>query len=144
MKNLTLALVCSFLFGNTLIAQNDLSFASISFNHEQNLLNDSERPPDFNYAPLKEPKIQKIIKDIQSLAIYPTKAEEYGVEGTVKLELLYDGTIQNIHVLESNSVWLEDAAIDAVQRFALSHSKESNTEEIVEPFKISVLFRFTL
>ncbi len=144
MKKLIFTLLCTFLMGNILNAQNDLSFASISFEKQQNLVAEGEISQEFAYVPVEEPKIQEIIQDIKSRVVYPSIAEEYGIEGSVKLELLYDGNIQNIHVVASSSDLLETAAIEAIQKFVLSRSQTTETKSIIDPVKIPVLFRFTL
>ncbi|MEM1320797.1 MAG: energy transducer TonB [Bacteroidota bacterium] len=88
-------------------------------------------------------KEQLNMQTILKAMTYPQLAQENGVEGTVLLELTYDCGITAVKVRESLGYGCDEAALEAVERYAQLHQPEKSQGNKT-PVKVLVPFKFSL
>ena len=66
--------------------------------------------------------------DIQKLVVYPANAQRTNIEGTVVVSALIvvDGKVRKVEVEKSDHPWLEQAAIEAMQKARFTPAKQGD------------------
>lgn len=79
---------------------------------------------------------------LQDDIYYPKSAFDYGVEGTVIIEFIYDGEVTNLKVVNSVGAGCDKVALKSLENFAKYFNECTELE--ITPTKLSIPFNFKL
>ena len=101
---------------------------------------------DISPSEVEENKFRKVEKEVivklQSEVKFPELAYQFGVEGTVILQFIFDGEIKDLKVVKSVGAGCDKEAIKALENFPRLYKELGG--EAVTAIKITVPFRFEM
>lgn len=142
MKKSLLLLALSFIAFNAIIGQNTMAMVeadSDKVDYKKEMINKS----DLEIATSNFRVVEKeVIQQIRNEVVYPELAYEYGIEGTVMIQFVFDGEIKDLKVIKSLGAGCDNAALEAVRKFPQLY-EELGGKEIREVL-ISIPFKFKM
>lgn len=142
MKKSLLFLALIFISFNVSIGQNTMAMVEVdseNVGYEKEIIDNSNFEIEKNKFRVIE---KEVIKQIQKEVKFPAIAYEYGVEGTVLIQFVFDGAIKDLKVVKSLGAGCDASAIEALKKFPQLYQelggKEINDVVISIPFKFEM------
>jgi len=134
MKKVILIFAFGFFFLNLNFAQTEIAAVDIPSNNKV----EKTSTPAKNFKSFET----EILKDLQNKIEYPDLAYSYNVEGTVIVQFIFDGKINDLKILQSVGAGCDETAIKAVKEFPILFEKYVGETE--KPVLIKLPFKFEI
>lgn len=142
MKNTILLFALSLISLFHIQAQNTMAFVEndVEINNPTIV---TENADAIKTATLKFEKVENaVIQKLQSTVVYPARAYEYNVEGTVLVQFTFDGKVKHAKVTKSVGAGCDEAALKAIQNFPKLYAEMGG--ENINPIQVTIPFVFEM